>query len=156
MNLITILLSVGAILITCAVFFFLMRIVHLEKEKQSARDMLEHQIRLTDAYAWEVESKRYELMQALTALKKAHENSIKVNHNLEEEVNKRTKALSEQNQKIIEYQFINAHQLRAPVARILGLTSLLQKSTVTENNNLILQHLTHATQELDATVHAIQ
>lgn len=95
-------------------------------------------------------------MQALTELRKAHENSMRVNRNLEEEVCKRTQALTDQNQKIIEYHFINAHKLRAPVARILGLASLLQKSAITENNTLVIEHLALAAQELDDTVHAIQ
>lgn len=141
--------------IACVIFFSQMRIMLLKKEGQTARDMLDRQIKLTDAYAWEVESKRYELMQALSELKVAHENSLRINQSLEEEVVKRTSALSQQNQKIMEYHFINAHQLRAPVARILGLTSLLQQSAFAENQ-LILQHLTRATQELDETVHAIQ
>lgn len=156
MNFITALLSISCIIILAILFLFQMRIILLQKEKQTARDILERQIRLTDAYAWEVESKRFELMQALTELRKVHDNAVRVNRNLEEEVCKRTKALSDQNQKIIEYHFINAHKLRAPVARILGLASLLQKSAITENNILVIQHLANAAQELDDTVHAIQ
>jgi signal transduction histidine kinase len=156
MNLITALVIISSIIIFALLFLLQMRIIHLQKEKQIAHQQLERQIRLTDAYAWEVESKRFELMQALTEVRKAHESAIQVNRNLEEEVCKRTKALSAQNQKIIEYHFINAHKLRAPVARIMGLASLLQKSSVTENNILVIEHLAHAVQELDDTVHAIQ
>lgn len=143
-------------IIVALLFLFQMRISHLQKEKRGVHDLLDRQIRLTDAYAWEVESKRFELMQALAELRKAHENSMQVNRNLEQEVCKRTQVLTDQNQKIVEYHFINSHKLRAPVARILGLTSLLQKSGVTENNILVIQHLGHAAQELDETVHAIQ
>jgi light-regulated signal transduction histidine kinase (bacteriophytochrome) len=156
MNLITALLSISCITVLAILLLFQMRIVHLQKEKQTARDILDRQIQLTDAYAWEVESKRFELMQALTELRKAHENTVLVNRNLEEEVCRRTKALTDQNQKIIEYHFINAHKLRAPVARIMGLASLLQKGGVAENNMLVIQHLANAVQELDDTVHAIQ
>lgn len=156
MNTTVALILCGTALLALVTFIFQMRVTHLSRERQSARNMLEHQIRLTDAYAWEVESKRYELMQALIELKKAHENSVQVNQRLEEEVSKRTNALVAQNQKIVEYHFINAHNLRAPVARILGLTSLLQRSSISENNSLVLQHLVTATQELDEIVRVIQ
>ena len=48
------------------------------------------------------------------------------NENLEMEVSKRTNELVEYNQQLEQFAFIAAHNLRAPVARILGLGQLIQ------------------------------
>ena len=52
------------------------------------------------------------------------------NEHLEELVNQRTQKIQEQNKKLLEYAFSNSHLVRAPLARILGLTELLDSDTV--------------------------
>jgi ligand-binding sensor domain-containing protein/signal transduction histidine kinase len=75
------------------------------------------------------------------------------NENLEMEVAKRTQELLEYNQQLEQFAFIAAHNLRAPVARILGLGQLLElvKSTPDEKDQ-IYPKLIHTTQELDGVV----
>ena len=46
---------------------------------------------------------------------------------LEEIVNNRTNEINERNRELSEFAFVNAHMLRAPLTRIMGLTSLLSK-----------------------------
>ncbi|MDJ1485575.1 two-component regulator propeller domain-containing protein [Cytophagaceae bacterium YF14B1] len=48
------------------------------------------------------------------------------NQNLDQQVKERTKELTAFNQQLEQFAFITAHNLRAPVARILGLGQLLQ------------------------------
>ncbi len=127
-----------------------------QEKYESTKNMLNQQVRLTDAYAWQVETKRYELMEALGELRKMHEKSIAMNDKLEEEVAIRARALDFQNKKIIEYHFINAHKLRAPVARILGLTSLIIMETKGDKDSMILNRLKQTGEELDEIVHVIQ
>lgn len=78
----------------------------------------------------------------------------KFNRELESKVELRTKMLKEQNAKLMEYAFVNAHVLRAPVSRILGLVNLLIKSEnprATEDKEVI-QHLNESSKELDSVV----
>jgi len=78
----------------------------------------------------------------------------KLNRELESKVELRTKMLKEQNAKLMEYAFVNAHVLRAPVSRILGLVNLLIKSETpraTEDKEVI-QHLNESSKELDSVV----
>jgi len=75
------------------------------------------------------------------------------NENLEKEVDKRTKELVEYNQQLEQFAFISSHNLRAPVARILGLGQLLE---ISGNNAsdvaFIHQGLTSTAFELDRVV----
>jgi signal transduction histidine kinase len=50
-----------------------------------------------------------------------------INENLESLVKERTKSNELKNIQLAEYAFINAHMLRAPLCRILGLISLMEK-----------------------------
>jgi ligand-binding sensor domain-containing protein/signal transduction histidine kinase len=76
------------------------------------------------------------------------------NENLEEEVAKRTKELVEYNHQLEQFAFIAAHNLRAPVARILGLGQLLDLTKAdSEEREKIYPKLVNTTQELDGVVH---
>jgi light-regulated signal transduction histidine kinase (bacteriophytochrome) len=72
---------------------------------------------------------------------------------LEEEVKERTKELVEYNQQLEQFAFISAHNLRAPVARILGLGNLLEliKTEPTEQHRIV-NELVFSTRELDTVV----
>ncbi len=75
------------------------------------------------------------------------------NETLEEEVNHRTKDLVEYNQQLEQFAFISAHNLRAPVARILGLGQVLKLlDSNSEEREQIFEKLISTTQELDQVV----
>lgn len=75
------------------------------------------------------------------------------NETLEEEVKERTKELVEYNQQLEQFAFISAHNLRAPVARILGLGNLLEliKREPAEEHKIVSK-LVFSTRELDTVV----
>lgn len=77
-----------------------------------------------------------------------------LNRSLEERIDERTQQLRLQNQRLAEYAFINAHKLRAPVASILGLISLLEQADQGEQEE-ILRHLKTCGLRLDDTIHEI-
>lgn len=56
------------------------------------------------------------------------------NQNLETAVRERTEKLVEYNQQLEQYAFVTAHNLRSPVARILGLANLLEISIADTNS----------------------
>jgi len=78
----------------------------------------------------------------------------KLNRELESKVELRTKMLREQNAKLMEYAFVNAHVLRAPVSRILGLVNLLIRSETPRPtaDKEIIKHLDESSKELDSVV----
>jgi tetratricopeptide (TPR) repeat protein len=77
-------------------------------------------------------------------------------HELDAKVQARTAALLSQNEKLVEYGFINAHRLRAPVASILGLTRLLMMSPLQQSEFEVVAALDQTTKQLDGIVHEIK
>jgi ligand-binding sensor domain-containing protein len=78
-----------------------------------------------------------------------------INENLEMIVNQRTAELERKNRALEEYAFINAHKLRSPVASILGLVNLLNKSDLNDDCKVINRHLLNSADELDNIVRSI-
>ena len=81
------------------------------------------------------------------------------NDRLEREVNKRTQELQRANQELIDqnnqleqFAFISSHNLRAPLARILGLSNILEISNTSEERDTILKKIAASTQELDRVI----
>ena len=79
-----------------------------------------------------------------------------LNHGLEEKVEIRTRLLRQQNDVLSQYAFTNAHELRAPVANILGLIHLLEKTELTEKESDVVDHLKKATDQLDEVIKDIR
>ncbi|MEJ1241307.1 tetratricopeptide repeat protein [Chryseolinea sp. T2] len=77
-----------------------------------------------------------------------------LNKSLEQRIDERTQQLRLQNQRLADYTFVNAHKLRAPVASILGLISLLEQADQREQEE-ILRHLKTCSLRLDDTIHKI-
>jgi PAS domain S-box-containing protein len=64
--------------------------------------------------------------------------------------------IMQQNEQLTEIALINAHEIRRPVATILGLIQLFNKETSGgESNKDILKHLETVTQELDTVIRRI-
>jgi ligand-binding sensor domain-containing protein/signal transduction histidine kinase len=75
------------------------------------------------------------------------------NKTLDQEVKERTQKLVEYNQQLEQFAFITAHNLRAPVARILGLGQVLDMSKDNlDEERLIVSKLVATTVELDKVV----
>lgn len=78
-----------------------------------------------------------------------------INDNLELIIKKRTKELENKNKALEEYAFITAHNLRAPLASILGLVMLIEKMKLTEEDKVIIAHLSHSAKKLDEIIHTV-
>jgi two-component system, sensor histidine kinase LadS len=101
------------------------------------------------------QNKAYEKLRALV---------LKQNRNLEQAVKKRTVDLANANQELKEtlqklerFSYITAHNLRGPLARILGLCMLVDKSEFNagSTNHEILDKLQVSAKELDIIIHDI-
>lgn len=89
------------------------------------------------------------LNEELTA---SHEEVRSLNDNLEKIVLSRTERINAQLQQLEKYAHMNSHEVRGPVARILGLIDLIQM----EENRMILgeliRKLSLASEELDVVI----
>ncbi|MGF1637821.1 MAG: ATP-binding protein [Cyclobacteriaceae bacterium] len=84
------------------------------------------------------------------AIKNAEINNRNIN--LETEVKLRTKELLDHNHQLEQFAFMNAHNLRGPVARLLGLGNLLLMPISEDERNDIINKLMHTAQELDLVI----
>ena len=117
------------------------------REKQLIADKHELEMKVRERTA-EIEQKTHEIQAQAEEIKG-------INENLEELVRARTAELEHKNQALEEYAFINAHQLRAPVASILGLIHLMQKLELKEEEKVYLAHLKESAKKLDEVVSSI-
>jgi signal transduction histidine kinase len=73
----------------------------------------------------EIQEKNEKLQASEEELLASGEELLRTNENLNELVEQRTQALLHQNKKLLQYAFLNAHKVRSPLARILGLVNLI-------------------------------
>ncbi len=93
------------------------------------------------------------LEEARTIINNQNLQINKRNFDLEIEVEKRTEELIKYNQQLEQFAFISSHNLRAPVARILGLSNVLKlDKTWKEEEHPVHKHLFDTTTELDRVV----
>jgi len=83
-----------------------------------------------------------------------HDNLRELNMNLEKIVNERTARIQTQNEILIKYSYTNAHHLRGPVARLLGLASIYRLETQTDPDFFISKMVDQA-HEIDSVVKQI-
>jgi signal transduction histidine kinase len=82
-----------------------------------------------------------------------HHASLQVkNDELEIEISRRTKDLLEYTQQLEQFAFITSHNLRSPIARIMGLGNLLAISNNSNDAKLIQEKLISSAHELDQVV----
>jgi hypothetical protein len=95
----------------------------------------------------EIETQNEELVQS-------HENLHNLNNHLETLVNERTDKVQKQNEQLIKYAYSNAHHVRGPVARVLG---LIQLSKIETNLDypFLFQKIEEQTKEIDEVVQGI-
>lgn len=101
---------------------------------------------LTDK-ANEIEAQNEELQQS-------QEKLSELNSHLEQIVEERTAQVKQQNQQLISYAYTNAHHLRGPVARLLGLVQLSKMETDL-NYPFLFDRVLEQTLELDEVVRQI-
>ncbi len=104
----------------------------------------------------EIEERNREIDAQAKTLLELNKSLESLNEGLEEKVIIRTKLLRKQNAVLSQYAFTNAHELRAPVANILGLIHLLEKTELTEKEKEVVLHLKKATDQLDTVIKDIR
>ena len=95
----------------------------------------------------EIEAQNEELVQSQDKL-------FELNQYLEQTVQDRTKRISEQNERIVKYTYVNAHHVRGPIARVLGLVQLAKIDPAVDLKFLIEKIETEA-EEIDSIISGI-
>jgi hypothetical protein len=115
------------------------------------RNLLREKIELEEKVAERTAEilKKNEEIQAQTEEIKA------INESLEKRVAERTFELERKNKALEDYAFINAHNLRSPVASILGLINLLQHVKSEKEAEEIREHMKVSAERLDEVVRTI-
>ncbi|MCU0446950.1 MAG: tetratricopeptide repeat-containing sensor histidine kinase [Microscillaceae bacterium] len=98
-----------------------------------------------------------ELAQKNEEIRFKNEEIQTLNENLEQKIDRRTHELQiamdnvlEQNQDLEQFSYIVSHNMRAPVASILGLISILDKSKINDPEIIqIIDYLNESTEKLD-------
>jgi ligand-binding sensor domain-containing protein len=103
----------------------------------------------------ELQRKTEEIQAQNEEIQSQSEEISGINENLEKLVQNRTLELEKKNKALEEYAFINAHNLRAPVASVLGLINLIKKVDLDEEGKVIVQHLEESATKLDNVVNTI-
>jgi len=106
-----------------------------------------------------VETRTNQLEMANGELRRINElltsNNVEIkmlNENLDELVKERSKKIEQQLRQLKNYANMNSHQVRAPLARILGLLGLLKMETDDEYKKIHLTKLYESSQELDEVI----
>jgi len=102
-----------------------------------------------------VEERTQEIKKKNEEIQAQAEEISGINENLEALVRKRTIELERKNKALEEYAFINAHQLRAPLASILGLINILNTIELNPRDKIILEHLNDSSEKLEQIVRTI-
>ena len=98
-----------------------------------------------------VTNQQKEILTQSEELQALNESLKSLNNHLEDKVMERTEELQLKNEKLAEYTFINGHQLRAPVATMLGLCNLLDYTNEVKEKENIITKLKQEVKILDIT-----
>ncbi len=103
----------------------------------------------------DIHDQREQIKEQNQLLVETQEEVVRINNDLEKRVKERTQEIKLQKEQLVEYTYINAHMLRAPVCNILGLVELLDNSDVNQENKDVINFLHKAAFELDDIVSKI-
>jgi signal transduction histidine kinase len=100
-----------------------------------------------------------QLQEAQQTIREQSEKIHCLNDHLKNEVDNRTQELQKTNQELIEHNnqleqfaFIAAHNLRAPLTRVLGLANLIQMGATEQDKQTALEKLISSTHDLDQVI----
>jgi tetratricopeptide (TPR) repeat protein len=100
----------------------------------------------------ELKDKSDEVLAQAEELRASNDAMEAINSNLERMVEERSKQVLVKNQKLLDYAFFNAHKVRGPLARILGLINLMNIEPVQTEQKKYTEMLHDASKELDKSI----
>jgi ligand-binding sensor domain-containing protein/signal transduction histidine kinase len=132
---------------------YLVRTANIRRTNKRLTATVELRTRELQEKNEEIATQNEELIQHQEEIIAQREQLALQNENLETEVAKRTLELTVQNQQLEQFAFIASHNLRGPVARMLGLGKLLSAGAIAENETkFVMDKMLENTHELDTVV----
>ncbi|MEP2025239.1 MAG: two-component regulator propeller domain-containing protein [Reichenbachiella sp.] len=108
--------------------------------------------RLVNKRTKQLEEKNERITMQAEELNAFNDSLNALNENLEKTVIERTNELISKNKKLSDYAFLNAHNLRAPVANIKGLIQLLDFDLTIEEKEDFIKKLKKQVEDVDAVL----
>lgn len=102
----------------------------------------------------QLNEKANEIARQNEELLRVRDNLSTLNLHLEKIVNERTAKIQIQNEVLIKYSYTNAHHLRGPVARLLGLGSIYELDMKSEPD-FIIEKMVQQAIEIDTVIQQI-
>lgn len=131
----------------------------INNELKSKNEEIEAQHQEMLAQSEKINQNQKELLKAYEVIEKQKELLSHENRNLETELLERNQDLSEANSELIKYNnelrqfsYTISHNLRGPVASLLGLVELYDRSTLSSENSKITEHIGSSALRLDAII----
>lgn len=84
-----------------------------------------------------------------TLLEETKAEISKLNESLEQKVAERTTELKLRNEQLLKFAFMNSHDIRGPICRLMGLRNLLAVTTDAEEAIQLQRHISSSIDELD-------
>jgi tetratricopeptide (TPR) repeat protein len=103
----------------------------------------------------DLKNKNDEILTQAEELRAANEEVEAINANLESLVRDRSNKVIEQNKKLTDYAFFNAHKVRGPLARILGLINVFELELKNQSLLDYSEMLKEAGNDLDNSINDI-
>ena len=97
-------------------------------------------------------SQYHEILTQNEEISQQREELQSINNTLDELVQNRTRHIESQNQQLLEYAFFNAHKVRGPLARILGLSQLIESSENEQDLIYMIQKIKENAYEMDIVI----
>lgn len=144
----------NTIIIAIIMLFILSAAVAVAFYKQ--RKLQQGVNRLLALKSEKIQAQSEEIQAQAEKLMKLNQNLESLNATLENKVKSRTKMLKDQNKLLAAYAYSNAHELRAPVASVMGLIDLLKRSDMADDEREIVEHLIKSAGELDIVIRNIR
>lgn len=138
---------VGSILLVMLIVLGFILYLYYQNKKQ-------HNVKLSRLNQ-EIYEKHEEILAQAEELTQANEEISRINESLEAEVKIRTEKIEIQNRKLIDYAYSNAHRVRGPLARIMGLSKLMYNESSGQLIREYNEYLYASAVELDAVVRDI-
>ena len=138
----------GAVLLSAAYGF----ITYRERNLVEAKRILEEKVLERTR---EIQIQNEEIQAQNEEIHSQAEEILGINDNLEAIVKERTFELEKKNKAAEESAFIIAHELRSPVASVLGLINLMSKCELNEEAKTIVAHMQDSADRLNSVVRNI-
>jgi signal transduction histidine kinase len=100
----------------------------------------------------ELSKANHELQSLNEELLASNEEVKTINENLERLIHERTNTIRDQLLQLSKYAHMNSHEVRAPLARMLGLLALIKKETNSQEKEDMLDKLYDCSKELDEII----